>query len=346
MRATTIRPAATTSLLCVAALLIGACGDEEAPAASAEAPEAAAPEADPEAAAPGAAEAPAPKALTQVGEDGKERAKLVTKEGSFTATWMFGNKPVRFTAPVDQVSFRIGDVPTLEFPIGHVKVKPDGLASPDKPDWAAPFRELVLTSYGTPVQVFFDVSSVTDVVGRLEGPGSEAAGIVLGGLQVNDRKLETTFGAQFLRTERGITVTVTGFEAAVADLALEESVAAFARKVGAGTPGATFSIAGTLEVPWFTGDVMPSFVRFPVTVQRAREIEIMIDQDVPDTVAAKRRLAAIGIPDALLNRLDNLTEESYQKAEAYMRDQTSRGQQLNLGSVQEEMGRNADGTKP
>lgn len=279
-----------------------------------------------------------------VREDGKEPARLSTRTGSLTATWTLGGQAVRFVAPIDQVSFRIGDLPTLDYPIGHVKVDGQRVTSPDRPEWAQPLMDTLLSDYGTPVQVFFDVSSVTDMVGVLDEPGAEAAGLVLGGLQVNDRKLETTLGAQFTRTDSGVTIEIPRFEVALADLVLTEKAQEFAQKIQVGDPGSQVVIEGTLEVPWFAGQTLPSFMRVPVTVQRAREIEEKIGAMVPDHVAARRRLSAYGLPDKFLDRL-NLTEESYQKSAQYMRDKTTRHRQLNLGAKQEAVGRRADGRR-
>jgi len=296
----------------------------------------------------GGAEAAPPEAKEPEGptriENGKERAAYATKEGELAATFTFGGKSVRMTAPVEQISMRLGDVPSLEYPIGHVKLDATQVGIEAHPDWVEPFEKTVLTSYGTPIQIFFDVASVTDMVGSLDGPGSEAAGIVLGGIQANDTKLETTIPAAFTRTEAGLDIDIQRFEVRAADLRLAEPLATFASKVGAGKPGDTFAISGQLSLPYFTGATLPTFVRVPVTISRARDIEIMVDESVGELDAAKRRLQAHGF-DAAWFKKRNLDDETLERNRKYAEKSRGRYRELDLEAKQRQAGRAADGTQ-
>lgn len=292
---------------------------------------------------PPAVEEPEVKPNTQM-VDGKERAAYHTEDGQMTSTWTFGGKKVEVTAEVQQISMRIGNLPTLDYPIGHVRLDSTKISIPSHQEWVEPFEKTVLTNYSTPIQLFFDVSSVADMVGTLDAPGSEAAGLVLGGLQANDTKLETTVPASFTRTEEGLRVEVRAFEVPLADLRLDEATAAFAAEVGAGTPGPTVSISGTLEFPYFTGMTLPNFVRVPVTISRARDIEDKIDEEVSEVDAAKRRLSVYGFDDNWFKQR-NLDEATLRRNKEWAEQSRGRHRQIDLGAKQQEMGRAADGTE-
>lgn len=321
------RSAAAWSIGLTAALL--GCGGAPAPdPAQVEADAAAAAElAAEEAAAIRAAEAKARIDRLRP-DDGKERAKLATTEGEVRITATLNGTPAVFTVPVEQASFRVGHLPTLEFPIGHVKLDSTRATHPDNTAWADAVVKYLFTSYGTPIQLFIDVSSVSEMVGVLDAPGKEAAGLVLAGVQVDDRKLEVEFGASFTRAEAGgLTINVPTLELTLADLGMDDRIAKFVEKSGARL-GPKIVLSADLDLPPTDAVVLPNFVRVPVTVQRTREIQLKVDAEVDSRTAAIARLRAAGLPASLIERI---SEDQLDKARANMNSITNRRFEVNLG---------------
>lgn len=242
----------------------------------------------------------------------RESMRFVTDGGSVTMTFAVDRRPVVATMGVEQVALRIGDVPTLDLPLGYVKLDTMTFSSGD--ELRDKFvQALALRDLGAPIHVVFDPSSVGGVVGRLTEPGSEARGEVVGTLQIGTRQEAIGLPARFTRTTpEKLTIDLGPFDLNLGDFAMEPALDAVAAAIGARHIAREVTIAGRIQLVAFLDDgaQLPGFVRTPVTVETVTEIKERLDRDVDDVDALKMRLRAAGLSDAALK---GITTESLEK---------------------------------
>jgi hypothetical protein len=231
-----------------------------------------------------------------------------------TATVTFdlaGSRP-SVTIPLDQAAIRAGDLRTLAFVIGHVKLQTKALA--DGPGATPGFAERVLTSMvkdatgGVP-QIFLESQNIGEITGVLDQPGATASGTWIGVLQVGDRQVDVDAGVRVTRTDADhVTVdTAAPVELELAALGLDGG------RVGVGPK---VSVALHVELARAQGE-LPTFIRTPVTLQRMGEMRQRMDDEVNDFEKTRARLRAEGMSEAAINAL---SEEDYEKMRARARE--------------------------
>lgn len=225
-----------------------------------------------------------------------ETMRFVSSGGSVQYATTAGGKPVTVTFDVELAAFQIGDVPTLAHPIGFVKLNPLSLKGSD-PSWEKAVLDTVFRRFGSPVQLTYESHSVADMQGRLTGVGTHASGKAVGNLQVDDRQLDVTLNVSVDRlTETTLTLRLLPSELDVSTLALDAYLDPLARQLG-GPISRKGILSGTVELKRFDGDLLPSFVRTPVTVQSVAEVVRKIDAEHSDIEAARATLANAGVPE-------------------------------------------------
>lgn len=259
-----------------------------------------------------------------------ETVRYVNSGGQMTYATTVAGKPVTLTFDVELASFQIGDVPTLDHPIGFVKLGTLSLKSTNSA-WDALIIDNVLRRSGSPIQLTFESHSIADMQGRLTGLGTHATGRAIGNLQVDDRQLDTTLNVAVDRlTETTLSVRLLPSEIDLSTLALEDYLTATGKLLG-GAISRKGMLSGTLELKKFEGTSMPTFARTPVTVQSVAEVVKKIDAEHSDLEAAHIKLLRAGVSPEMVNEL---SDENLEQMEAirkkYKRDaaRARRGEDL------------------
>lgn len=229
-------------------------------------------------------------------------------------TSTIGGAAVVHHLQLEQAGIRIGDVPSLDHPLGTVKIDPLTLTTDGNADWAKVILDRSLRdSEGSPIQIFLEVHSVGDMNGRLDPGGSTATGTVLGRLQVGDRQVDVDFKARFRRPDADhLTVeTAEPWTIDLHDLSWDRQLGVLAARLGAAVEP-TIAVALRLDLERFDGP-LPTFVRTPVTIQTMEEVRDRIDEEYDDFDILKYRLAQQGESDQMIKRL---TPEAFARMQA------------------------------
>lgn len=234
----------------------------------------------------------------------RESMRFVADGGEFIVTTLIDGKPVRWSLGLDKVAMRIADVPTLEYPIGYVKVDPLTLELDDggKATWPKVAIDTVFRRLGAPVQVFFDVQSVTELEGRLIPPDGAAKGTMIGVLQVADRQHDVSMPIKMARDEGTIEVELPAFALTTADIGFDDDLAKLASKLGVRI-GDQITIEGGVKLVSFDGEALPTFVRTPVTVNTVDSIREKLEAEVTSEDRVRHHMEAQGVDPRALERM-------------------------------------------
>ena len=237
----------------------------------------------------------------------RETMRYVNAGGQIDYTTTVAGKPLTVTFDVELAAFQVADVPTLEHPIGFVKLGALSLRSTNTA-WDKTLVDTVFRRNGSPIQLTFESHSVGDMQGRLTGLGTHASGRAVGNIQVDDRQLDLTLNVTVDRlTDTTLTVHVLPSEVDVSSLGLDSYLTQAGKAVGAISRKGMLS--GTLELKKFDGGQMPTFARTPVTVQSVAEVVQKLDAEHSDLEAAKLRLVKAGIDQEMVEGLEDSTLE-------------------------------------
>jgi hypothetical protein len=237
---------------------------------------------------------------------------MVGTAATATVTFDVGGARPSVVLPLDQAAIRAGDLRTLAFVIGHVKLQTKALA--DGPGATPGFAERALASLlkdptgGIP-QIFLESHNVGEITGVLDQPGATASGTWIGVLQVGDRQVDVDAALRVTRADQDHVVVETAapVEFELAELGLDGG------RIGAGP-----KVAVTLRVELARAQgELPTFIRTPVTLQRMGEMRQRMDDEVNDFEKTRARLRAEGMSEAAINAL---SEEDYEKMRARARE--------------------------
>lgn len=254
-------------------------------------------------------------AALQAGTYTAEPMRFVAQSGVFTLEVEMAGKPMQaFTIQPEQVAMRLGDVATLDHPVGHVKFDALSLSGQDE-GIAEAITDRVLRNLGAPVQLIFDVHSIGDMQGRLVGEGGTAKGKVLGTLQIDARQEHLTLEVLFERRANNVLAAeVTPFTLDLQPYALHTHLDALAKAIGVRSVAPQVRISGSLELVEFISDgPLPTFVRTPITVNTVDEIRARLDEEVDDFEAQKAALRRQGMSERDVN---GMTREAFEAQRA------------------------------
>ncbi|MCB9681879.1 MAG: hypothetical protein H6733_10440 [Alphaproteobacteria bacterium] len=241
--------------------------------------------------------------------DQRETMRYVATSGEI-AVELPGKEPVHGTLGLDLVAVNIGDIQTLAFPKGYVKFDPLSLQS----DLGGQNKLAITTLFrrqGSPIQIFFQIDSFTELQGRLAEAGSTVKAHALGMIQVDDKERPTDFDVLIERpTLDTLTVEVPGFDVPLQDLGLTDPIATLWTALGRKDVPTVAHISGSVALTAFTGEQLPTFVRTPVTVATVSEIVEKIDREVDDYEAEVARMRASGVPEEVIKHFDRTTFEA------------------------------------
>ena len=237
--------------------------------------------------------------------------RFVAESGEFFFHVKIDGKVRRHSIALEMSGVRIGDVPTLEYPVGFVRFDPLSVTSQE--GWDKLLIDSVFRRLGSPVQIVFDLSSVGEMQGRLVGAQSQAKGQVLGTIQFDDRRTDVVFDAVFSRTELGvIEVEAVPFKINIEDFKMDLFLDSFKRKAGIRKIDPMVEVEGSLTLKEFTGEQLPSFIRTPVVVMTVDEMRQKIDDEVDNAEARYDAAWRQGIEEFHLERS---TPQAMDKAE-------------------------------
>lgn len=234
----------------------------------------------------------------------KEPMALVGKGLDLQLRATVGGQPVTLKMPLELAAIRIGDVPTLSFPLGNVKVDPIALSVVEQPGWARVIADRAFRdTEGSPVQVFFEVHSVGQMKGNLSGPGTTATGVVLGRLQIGDRQQEIDFPAIFRRVDaNNLTVETSGpVKLDLLEFNWQDRLSRLGSKLKAAV-ASQVEITLRLDLERTEGP-LPTFVHTPVTVQTMEAVRERIDAEYDDYDILRHRMQQGGGAEGLLDRI-------------------------------------------
>lgn len=209
-------------------------------------------------------------------------------------------RPIACSFPLEQGGLRLGDLPTLTYPLGHVKVDTQGIVCDD-----AAFAALAKIHYlrdvdAAPIQLFFEVSSVGRFNGRLDAPGTTALSQVLGTIQVDSRQQELVLQARFTRTETGLSFeTVAPAAIDITAFGRASHLASLTAKAG-GTLGTQAMMQVQAEFT-LTDQPLPQFIRTAVTVQTMDEVRKRLDAEHDDFDVLRARMESRGVREGALD---------------------------------------------
>jgi hypothetical protein len=242
----------------------------------------------------------------------QEPFALVGTAATATVTFDVAGTEQSVAIPLDQAAIRAGDLRTLAFVIGHVKLQTKAVR--DGAGATAGFAERVLSSLlkdptgGIP-QIFLESQSVGDVSGVLDQPGATATGTWIGVLQVGDRQVDVDAGIRVTRTDADH-VAVDSDKPVMFELS---ALGLDGARLGVGP-----SVRVTLHVELTRAQgELPTFVRTPVTLQRMGEMRQRMDDEINDFEKTRERLRAEGLSEAAINAL---SEEDYERMRARARE--------------------------
>lgn len=242
----------------------------------------------------------------------RETMRYIHAGGELQYATTVGGKPFTATFTVELAAFQVADVPTMEHPIGFVKLDTLSLKS-SNPAWDKVLVDSIFRRSGSPIQLTFESHSIADMQGRLTGLGTHATGRSIGNIQVDDRQLDVVLNVALDRlTETTLSVQILPSEIDVSTLALGPFLATAGKSIG-GAISTKGMLSGTLELKKFDGNAMPTFARTPVTVQSVAEVVRKIDAEHTDLEAAKLRMVKAGIDEQMV---EGLTDENLQQMEA------------------------------
>lgn len=232
----------------------------------------------------------------------RETMRFVQSGGTIDYATTIAGKPVTLTFDVELAAFQVADVPTLEHPIGFVKLGALSLKSSNSA-WDKILVDTVFRRSGSPIQLTFESHSVGDMQGRLTGLGTHASGRAIGNIQVDDRQLDLTLNVTVDRlTDTTLTVHVLPSEVDVSTLGLDSYLTTAGQALG-GAISRKGMLSGTVELKKFDGGQMPTFARTPVTVQSVSEVVQKLDAEHTDLEAAKLRMVRAGVDQEMVEGL-------------------------------------------
>lgn len=232
----------------------------------------------------------------------RETMRYVQSGGSIDYTTTIAGKPITLTFDVELAAFQVADVPTLDHPIGFVKLGALSLKS-SNPAWDKTLLDTIFRRDGSPIQLTFESHSVGDMQGRLTGLGTHASGRAVGNIQVDDRQLDLTLNVTVDRlTDTTLTIHVLPSDVDVSTLGLGSYLTTAGKALG-GAISTKGLLSGTLELKKFDGGQMPTFARTPVTVQTVSEVVQKLDAEHSDLEAAKLRLVRGGVDQEMVEGL-------------------------------------------
>lgn len=217
-----------------------------------------------------------------------------------------GGRTTRHTVGVEQASLRFGDVRTLQYPIGHIKVDPTTWQSLDEPSWSASIVDLWFKDvHGAPVQVFFDFGSFTEVTEGLTPGGPPRDTVVLGSVQIDSRKQDFDARVRVSRPEaERLHLQIIG-EAPLdlSGFARDAASAALGKALG-GAIGGRVTLSGELDLPRWRELAMPSFVRTAVTMATVQEVREAVKDEVDRFEMSREGAEAAGMDEHILDMAD------------------------------------------
>lgn len=239
--------------------------------------------------------------------EGREPMRFTLGEGSLRMELMVDGAPVVGTLKADMAALRIANVPTLDLPVGFVRFDPLGLAL-EGGSSPVPVVEALFRRLGAPVQLFLEVHSVGAMQGRLASVPSEARGEIVGVVQIDDRQVNVAIPARFRRTAADtLEVDFEGYALPLEEAGMEKPFERLRSVLGARRiEGTTVRISGRASFKEFKGDVLPGFVRTPITVNTVEQLAARFDKEVAPADAMRVQLAVAGFPPELTA---NLSEE-------------------------------------
>ncbi len=261
----------------------------------------------------------------------RETMRYVNAGGSIDYATTIGGNPVTLTFDVELAAFQVADVPTLEHPIGFVKLGTLSLKSTNSA-WDKLLVDSVFRRNGSPIQLTFESHSIGDMQGRLTGLGTHASGRAVGNMQVDDRQVDLTLNVTVDRlTETTLTVHVLPSEVDVSTLGLDSYLTTAGKAVG-GAISRKGMLSGTLELKRFDGGQMPTFARTPVTVQTVAEVVRKLDAEHTDLEAAKLRLVKAGVDQEMVEGLnDEMLQSMVEMRKKYDREAAKAKRGADLG---------------
>jgi hypothetical protein len=249
------------------------------------------------------------EAATQLREPGK----FVAEAGEFTVEVPVDRDTWKLALGLDVVALRLGDVPTLDYPIGFVKLDPLSLDGGD-PTRDRTIVDVLLRNQGSPIQIFFDVHSVGEMKGRLPATGGSATGRVLGTLQIDDRQHDVDVIAHFERKdEEHLVLQIEPFDLPLDEMGLTPRLQALAKVLGKKHVGSTARVHGSVGLIAFHGTQLPTFARTPVTINRVEEFRQRLDDEIDDAEATRQKLLRTGTSGVVADSLGSRFLEEGQR---------------------------------
>lgn len=218
--------------------------------------------------------------------------------------------------PMDQAGFQIGDVPTLAYPIGHIKVNTLGFACQNEALGKKLLDGWLRDKESAPIQVFFEVNSIGRLQTRLTPGSAPVTSKVLGRIQVDSHQQDVEVLARFTRPDADHLVidTVAPVEVGLDAFARDSQLLATVAKVGQPiSPKIKFFMHLELEKAT-TG--LPTFVRTGVMVQTMEQIRQKIDDQNDDYDVMRARMLNQGVSEESLR---GVSREMFMKAQEIQR---------------------------
>jgi hypothetical protein len=243
----------------------------------------------------------------------RERMGFVGAAADLRLEWPVDGVVSTHRVSFEQISMRVADVPTLLYPIGHLKVDPmTWTTEPDATLAKALTRHFFRDDSGAPVQVFFDIQTIGKLDGRLDRDGASATGQVIGAIQVDSRQHIAVFQGRFTRPTKDKLVmeTVEPIEVPLSEFHRDTQLAAAMAAFGAKAWEPVVKLSGRVELTEANIDALPSFIRVAVTEQTISELQQRLDEEIDDFDAFQYRMEQQGVREEIRN---NVTPEQFEK---------------------------------
>ncbi len=250
----------------------------------------------------------------------REPMQFTATEGKVGFDIVMDARTMHHSIGLDVVGIKIGDVPTLEYPVGFFKFDPESWSVDEQPGWARSiYRGFFRSHVGEDVQVSFDLQTIGHLDGRLLKEGDTATGTVIGAAQVAERQIILTFPTLFRRTSAD-TLQVTSVEPIeinLDDFYRSGRLGATLKAIGIGRIDPIIKATFDLELVK-TDSEMPTFARTPVTVMSAVEVKKEMDASVDRYEAAMDVLDQTRLPGN-----GELKRETWDQMEAALKERTN-----------------------
>lgn len=233
-------------------------------------------------------------------QEDRERMAFIGAAADLQVQWTVDGAPSTHRVKFEQIAMRVADVPSMLFPIGHLKVDPISWSVEPQAGWAEHLKRYFFRDpAGAPIQVFFDIQTVGKLDGRLDRDGASAVGQVVGALQVDSRQAVLAFNARFTRPSKGrlIIETVEPVPVPIAEFQRDAELAAAMKAIGAAAWEPTVTLTARVEFTEASLDSLPTFIRVPVTEQTMTELQERLDADVDDYDALQYKLDRQGMSE-------------------------------------------------